>query len=492
MSAKASTGNNSGNVTPDNTRCANPHNQSGATTLAEFATQQHQYMQQHQLGLVTADTVRPIPISYTPYQLTQTQWQQAHSAAHLLTRIAVAAANDLPALLEFTQELAASRSVPGIIWRLLAEQTTRDATQHNVVLTRHDLLLSQGGQWRWVESNPIAAGMGPLNAAVLTMLQTPTPRPVQLTAPVQLAPNDAITAQAAALMDAATACYAQYRHQGGSAKAVAYMVVEGNEDNIPDQALLQSAMRQYATHIPVHRITVAALAQLVIDADGYVYNADGDVLCLVYWRTGYNTQPELDTEFWQQRQRLESCTLAQCPTLAFQLTGSKWFQHKVSRAVHSNNAHQPPLPTFLSSLRTAEWQQLASLCVDSHAAVTLSHTDASALITQGYWFKTQGEGGGNVRRGAAALAALHNSLDAGDLLMAPIDVAVRQEPIWTLRDGSLTASRGHISELGLFVAGRTLQDAGYLCRTKPQHNDEGGVHRGGAVLDTITVAPNRP
>ncbi|MDZ7869261.1 MAG: hypothetical protein U5L02_08700 [Rheinheimera sp.] len=78
--------------------------------------------------------------------------------------------------------------------------------------------------------------------------------------------------------------------------------------------------------------------------------------------------------------------------------------------------------------------------------------NAEALIAQGYWYKTQQEGGGNVARGQAALDKLTNA-DSADLLMAPINAELRREALTSLRHGKVTVTTEHISELGIFSLG---------------------------------------
>jgi hypothetical protein len=124
--------------------------------------------------------------------------------------------------------------------------------------------------------------------------------------------------------------------------------------------------------------------------------------------------------------------------------------------------------------------------VPSYAVAELKTEAAEALIAQGYWYKTQQEGGGNVARGKAASDKLTNA-DSADLLMAPINAVVRQETLTSLRHGNAAMATEHISELGIFSLGDEALYGGYLCRTKPAKNNEGGVHRGGAVLDTILL-----
>ena len=172
----------------------------------------------------------------------------------------------------------------------------------------------------------------------------------------------------------------------------------------------------------------------------------------------------------------------QCPNLAGQLTGSKWFQHQFTALLLADP--QQIIEHFV--IKAEDIVLLTQALVPSYAVSELKTEMAEELIAQGYWYKTQQEGGGNVARGQDALAKLTNS-DGADLLMAPIHALVRREALTSLRHGKVAMATEHISELGIFSLGAEAWYGGYLCRTKPAKNNEGGVHRGGAVLDVITL-----
>lgn len=454
------------------------------TTDAPFdlTTQVRQQLIRQQLGLKTKAGFEPVPVSLTPWKLSKAQFAKAQQLATLLGHVQASAAANPEWLLALLAKLEFSQSVPGQIWRTLrniypagAESTssTQLVVNRNLMLNRHDFMLDQQQQWQWVESNPIAAGMGPLNAQYLALIAQYRPG--------SYAANDAVKVQATLLADAAIAQSRTHKsttHQSTTHRAsLMLIVVEGDEDNIFDQRLLCDEVQRLG--VRVERVTISELMQSELSGDNQLLWQTQPV-DLLYWRTGYNPSAELNDDYWHFRARLESTAVSQCPTLLGQLTGSKWFQHQFSKAL----LHDSTTVAAIFAIAPDEVNLLKQAVVQSFGVSELSAARIKELITAGYWYKTQQEGGGNVARGQAALDK-SNQADHADILMAPINAAIRQEAFTSLRRNNTTVTTEHISELGIFSLGDAADYGGYLCRTKPAQNNEGGVHRGGAVLDVI-------
>lgn len=448
----------------------------------DLITAVNQQLYTQQLGLQSSSGFLSVPVSLTPWQLGAVQFAKAQRLATLLGQIQSKAAVQSQWLLTLLEGLKQSQTVPGQIWRTLrnlyVDNTSRtpattNTTSRNLMLNRHDFLLDQQ-QWKWVESNPIAAGMGPLNDRYLAVLQTQ-----ELQQPHhRYAPNNAITTQAKLLAQAALASALQNQTKD-SVEPLMLVVVEADEDNIFDQKLLCDEVGRLG--VRVARVTINDLLQSEF-ADNERLHWQAKPVDLIYWRTGYNPSADLTARFWQFRARLEQAAVIQCPNLAGQLTGSKWFQHQFTALLLAN----PQQVSEHFGIHAEDIALLIQAVVPSYAVSELTTDQAEALIAQGCWYKTQQEGGGNVARGQAALDKLTNA-DSADLLMAPINAFVRREALTSLRHGKATVATEHISELGIFSLGEDAWYGGYLCRTKPAQNNEGGVHRGGAVLDVIQL-----
>ena len=430
-------------------------------------------LQQAGLGLLDQDGHwLPAPVSLTPYPLSAALWQQAQQAAQLLGLLQLRVAAQQDWLLQQLEPLQADASLPGQLAQLLRQAPPGRA--RGVSLQRHDFILDRSQQWRWVESNPIAAGMGPLNELWLSLLEKQQPG--------AYADNPATSTQARLLFDAAAAL------AGGSTPNIVF-VVEPHEDNVFDQQLLATALQQAGAK--VQRLTLAQLQQLLArnPADQHIlYDAQQQPVHLLYFRTGYNMADYPSPDLLTLRLQLEQLDLLLCPTLSQQLAGSKWLQLRLSQYLQQPTRHAEFAAQFGFTL--AQTRQLAALTVPMAAVDELSETEVSARIAAGWWYKRQAEGGGNVARAEqASLWCQQRQPGAGDVLMAPIEALIRTEALDKLVRGQWQSARGHISELGIFSLGEPADYGGYLLRTKAAQSLEGGVHKGFAVLDSVVLTP---
>lgn len=434
---------------------------------------QYQYqLQQLQLGLLDANgQFQPAPVSLTPWQLSTSLWQQALTLSQLLGRLMLAASTDVRWLKQAVQTLP-----PGSLFAELA--ALPEAFHRNlpaVPLMRHDLLLDNNSQWRWVESNTIAAGMGPLNQQLGRLLDS-------IHQP--LADNPAVAQQAHTLYKAARALRSQY----DSAPAVIVFVVEPAEDNLFDQLLLQQALQQLGAR--VLRSTLFELTQAQLDQHSRLQLTCGTAVDLLYYRTGYNLSDYASPEQLALRGSLQHARLLQCPDIPLQLAGSKWIQAKLSMMLLSGR------DDTLSGwgFNTADCGLLRQAVMPMYALTAASQLRALRDINRGWLLKSQQEGGGGIWRGSEArqLVLSAPSTTAALLLMAPIDQYVRSEPVRLLRHSEISYQLATVSELGLFSVGTNNQYGGYLLRSKPATELAGGVHRGSAVLDTVALISQQP
>jgi hypothetical protein len=438
-------------------------------TPQQLATTLQPLLINARLGLQQANGFVPAPVSLTPWQLSHTEWQQALTAATLLGRLLERIAKDPLWLLQQSRALQDSASMPGAIWRTLSAIKPAHFISQNVNLSRHDLLLTAGG-WRWVESNPIAAGMGPLSARYQQLLPPLLPWPY--------VDNPALAAQAKLLAEAAIA--------GAAGQLpLLVMVVAEHESNIFDQQLLAEAIQQQG--VSVARLTLQQLQQGQPRGAAGFYLADGRRVALLYWRTGYNPLPQAP-DYWAFRADLEQTDLLQCPNLTGQLSGSKWLQHQLGLLLQQESGQQQLSQRF--GLSPAQLEVLQQLSVPSVAVADLTAAEVSNKLAAGYWYKTQQEGGGNVARYAQGLQR-YQHFDNADLLMAPINATIRRENFYSLKHGELlqSDSAGQISELGIFTLGSAASYGGYLCRSKASSSLEGGISYGAATLDLISLKP---
>lgn len=424
-------------------------------------------MQTLQLGLLDSQKqFQPAPVSLTPWRLSLQQWQQAQQLSQLFGRLLLAASQDSRWLRQ------ALRGLPddSLFARLAALPDALRRRQMPVALMRHDFLLDRSDQWRWVESNTIAAGMGPLNQQLTGMLSDHHQT---------LAANPALQQQAYTLYAAARALRQQYDNSA----PVLLFVVQPDEDNLFDQQLLQQAIVQLGGR--VQRLTLAQLEQAQLNAQQRLVLASGEQVDLLYYRTGYNLTDYSTAAQLALRASLQQAALLHCPDIPLQLAGSKWLQAKLSQVLLSGR-HQRLQRWGFSQ---ADCALLTKAVMPMYPLTRSNKAQASADVSRGWLLKSQQEGGGGIWRGNEALQqlALTGADDKGFMLMAPIDLYIRTEPVLLLRQGKLSAQQATVSELGMFSCGDSSEFGGYLLRSKPAAELAGGVHRGSAVLDTVAL-----
>ena len=277
------------------------------------------------LGMLNKQSeFQPVPVALQPWFLTKKQWQQATQAAVLLGRLLAAVAKDAEFLLQQFQPVLLGDSLPATLAAAYAQQQQQALPQRAgaVFLMRHDLMLNEQQQWQWIESNSIAAGMGPLSAQLTALLQPEQP---------ELAPNNATELQAALLYQAAL----QQAQKRGCLTPHIVFVVEAQEDNIFDQQLLADALIKRGA--VVQRGTMAELYQQQLPAqqgagkaavidEASAVTLNGSRVDLLYFRTGYNPADFANAQELAWRCQLQQQDVLLCPDLPTQLAGSKWLQ----------------------------------------------------------------------------------------------------------------------------------------------------------------------
>ena len=117
---------------------------------------------------------------------------------------------------------------------------------------------------------------------------------------------------------------------------------------------------------------------------------------------------------------------------------------------------------------------------------------------QNQWvLKNQGEGGGHCIFGqdiAEKLTQLVPEEYDAWALMQRLYPHERDAPTIAVRDGEQTLVNDLVSEIGLFTAyynGKPVTErngyAGYLIRSKPASENEGGIHSGKGILDSLVL-----
>jgi glutathione synthase len=335
-------------------------------------------------------------------------------------------------------------------------------------ICRHDLLQTTAGDWRLVESNSIAAGMGPFSEALQDLLQS---RAKPATTAVA---NPATQLQAAQLYQSACA-------SGSTRQPLIVFAVEAQEDNVFDQRKLGDALRHMGARV-VYQTLAALVTTTTVNARHRLVLAQHGEVDALYFRTGYNLADYGTTQARQQqrldwRGQLERLNIALCPTISYQLASHKWLQAQLSQLSPEALGSQFQLP---------RGQALAAQrALATPHRVPCTFGQVAQAIASGEWlWKSLNEGGGNILQ---ARTSGHSSALNATLLMKKIDAVARPTPVVKFDTHTVSIIPEAISELGIFTLGDDQHYGGYLLRTKARQTPESGVHKGFGFIDTVRI-----
>eukprot|EP00949_MAST-11_sp_MAST-11-sp1_P000241 g241.t1 len=333
-------------------------------------------------------------------------------------------------------------------------------------ILRSDYMLHEGGGILQVELNTIASSFGCLSSRVSSMHRFLYP---EKKCPL----NQAIDALPDALAKAHHA-YMDAREKRPCSVKVLF-VVQPNEKNSIDQRLLEYGL--YHRHgIRVTRKTFSELAVDIVQEQPALMLRDGSEISVVYFRAGYSPDDYSGERDWNTRMRLETSFAIKCPTVEYQLVGTKKIQQVLSG--------EGVVERFLSPEDAARVRQTFAGLYPAEEAIAIVRNDP-----QGFVLKPQREGGGNNIYGGDVLPAME-AMSEEDLKAFVVMQRIRP-PIskaWHVRAG-IVKEEDSIGEIGIFTTSlfhpekEMLNcDAGFILRTKSAGSDEGGVAAGFAYL----------
>lgn len=416
----------------------------------------------------------PIPISFIPWTLSKSDYSEAVETAQALSKILEQLSFQRDYLLELFEDFKDESS---LIFKLKNLIQTSHLQQNNLAtnlnLSRFDFLVDSERQWKLVESNTIAAGMGPFSEKLGEFHKELFPNQKY-----KLAENPAIERQAIAMFKAAAT-------KAKAASPNIVFVTEENEDNIYDQNYLIAELRSLGAM--VQRKTLRELKtgltrskqKLLLDQLGQVD--------LFYFRTGYNLQDysaashnsiKSQTELLELRSWIEKHDVAVSPSISHQLASSKWVQIKLSNLALKELKNRFGLSNYEA--------ELASKSLKTKYMTVESLAQTKQALDSGKWIlKNQNEGGGNVRE-KISYRERFDKLKRNTFLMRKIVSPIRRNGC-RYYESNFKCNFQTISELGIFIVGESHEYAGYLARSKPASKLEGGVHSGDGFLDLVAI-----
>ncbi|KAL3131092.1 hypothetical protein ABBQ38_000403 [Trebouxia sp. C0009 RCD-2024] len=363
----------------------------------------------------------------------------------------------------------------------------RRAAQADLVLAlnRSDYMLDEpSGTLMQVEMNTISSSFGCLCTLVSQMHRFMLHSQGAQQQVLDGLPENNVTENFVLAM---AATVQEHNRVSGSTDSIVVFVVQPNEKNSFDQQWLQT-MLLHLHNIKTVRRTLAQLGtEAEISSSGQL-SLGGLPVSLVYFRAGYAPTDYPSAAEWNIREQLERCDAALCPSVAYQLAGSKKVQQDLARpGVLERFVDDPNKIKALRDCFAGLWG-LDDLDEPETAAVlqeALQEPDRFVL-------KPQREGGGNNLYGEELRLKLQTKKGlSAFILMQRIRPPINRTVM--VREGQVVEA-DTLSELGIFGylvrrGDKVLHNkgAGHMMRTKAATSDEGGVAAGFAVLDSVII-----
>jgi len=273
------------------------------------------------------------------------------------------------------------------------------------------------------------------------------------------------------------------------------IVVQPGERNQMDQRMLEHAL-QDAHGVAMSRVTLldVAGARAALDEHSRALAFDGGAweASVIYFRAGYSPAEYLSEAEWTARAALENSRAIKCPTVAYQLAGTKKVQQALAapgvvERFASSSKVADELRTVFAGLYALE---PGADGADEMIKAAISNPDRFVL-------KPQREGGGNNLYGEELKAGLETMSPeelGAYILMDRISPPARDATL--VRAGAAIAGQC-VCELGVYGAILTGPDGeilhsgvpGHLLRQKTLGVDEGGVAAGFACLSSPALVP---
>ncbi|KAL7752216.1 Glutathione synthetase [Sorochytrium milnesiophthora] len=280
-------------------------------------------------------------------------------------------------------------------------------------------------------------------------------------------------------------------------QSVVVMVVQPNERNAFDQRWLEYTL------LDKHGVTLIrkTLADFHNDArlststkTLHIATLGGErEVSVVYFRAGYGPDDYPSETEWSARLLIERSKAIKCPTVAYQLAGTKKVQQVLANV---GVVEQFMSPSDAEQLR-ASFTGLYALD-DTHDGQ--GATDMALAQPERFVLKPQREGGGNNLYGDELRQKLQQMTPSERNAYVLMDL-IRPPPLRNvlIRNGEYMEAEV-VSELGIYGIWISNGDqvntndvGGYLLRTKTSDTHEGGVAAGFAVLDSrarfATISP---
>ncbi|MEZ9883585.1 glutathione synthase [Vibrio splendidus] len=461
----------------------------------------------HGVAFRQADnTARHCPFSLAPMTMERKVYEHLLKVTPLITKLISNVSEDHDFLQSSLSDVAKAAPFFGRLMELHQQAHGSAVERLNparqpLLLMRTDFMDDRQHGAKVIEFNGIAAGMAPFGQRATEFhsfmqnqwpnvyndwLEDPSAAPAE---------NQGLTQLAYGIATSARKVRADFND---SDKPTFLMVVQKNEDNVYDQHLLEIELQKQGVRT-VRRTFEQLSCQLSSGDNQRLLLKDVGAVDVVYLRAGYQYSdywaPELNESVCchtlsQTRLFMEQHHVAMNATISQQLATSKTMQMLLTMMPAAEYAR------WGLTLEEAELVKsvLADMKPITNEAIEWFNTQADK---QEWVLKNQGEGGGHCVFGddiSEQLSQLKSEEYDAWALMQRLYPHERDVPTIAVRDTQQTLVTDLVSEVGLFTAyykGEPVTEldgyAGYLIRSKPASENEGGIHSGKGILDSLTL-----
>ncbi|MFL9780257.1 glutathione synthase [Vibrio cyclitrophicus] len=452
------------------------------------------------------DTARHCPFSIAPMTMEREVYEHLRRVTPLITKLISNVSEDHDFLQSSLSDMAQADPFFGRLMELHqqahgSKDKRLNPARQPLLLMRTDFMDDRQHGAKVIEFNGIAAGMAPFGQRATefhSFMQNQWPETYknwledQSATPAE---NQGLTQLAYGISTTAKQVKADFNEQG---KPVFLMVVQKNEDNVYDQHLLEVELQKQGVRT-VRRTFEQLSCQLSTGDNQRLLLQDVGAVDVVYLRAGYQYSdywaPELNESVCchtlsQTRLFIEQHHVAVNATFSQQLATSKTMQMLLTMMPASEYARW--------GLTLEEAELVKSVLADMKPITSESIEWFNTQADKQEWvLKNQGEGGGHCVFGdeiSEQLSQLKSEEYDAWALMQRLYSHERDVPTIAVRDTQQTLVTDLVSEVGLFTVyykGEPVTEldgyAGYLIRSKPACENEGGIHSGKGILDSLTL-----
>lgn len=273
----------------------------------------------------------------------------------------------------------------------------------------------------------------------------------------------------------------------GKQSAYVLFIVDTLERNRMDQMWVEKEVFNINRHCKVIYRTLNDMGSSGKLTDSNELNMDGMEIAVVYFRSGYSPSQYKSQEDWDARLKMERSKAIKCPTVHYQLAGTKKIQQELARKGAVERFLTDPL-SIERVRQTFVGQYSLDKGLEGDEIINRAIKDPRKFVV-----KPQREGGGNNIYDDQIPNFLQENKDSDErsayIIMDRIFPYIQKN--YLVKRGEELLLRNVVNEIGIygvFVGTQTdvimNEEVGHLVRTKNEDANEGGIVVGFSVLDT--------